>query len=1199
MAYARALVAGFEMDYIDDLIYFADAFGASRLREACISFAELCKRKNDDGLWMDELAAMRACSRSELSFMGASGIILAEEDNDLGQNITINVHNGGLSGEKQNGTIDASVSDSTTSHGSLEINQDNCVSAAAANMPPTDEKSQVPMSWPSHLPQYLHNYQGPVFQQMPPYHGYVYPGMHGASPYYPGNVQWPPNREDSPFGPDQRLFDLPMHGASSRNKERFSHRKESENLKEDAYRESSESGSESDSYEYLKHNKKHSSIDQVHKKRHGKTSRKVVIRNINYITSKRDGEKGSTSEGDSSDEDDFIDGDSLKQHVEEAVGSFEKHHKTTTHHKKRERSKHFNIVNGSNGAPDQSIESTVANNPGKESQNGSWDAFQSLLMRDEESNTENIERQSVQFHEENLPTKSSEVGIPFTFQMEAEIRKKQAVSIDSFVVTERDTGNEGKTHSENFEPAENIHPVMKKRDSAYEELLFSQRIEGSGTYSSDTVADFATESFRLKSREKEDWFVSYQPDKSANQDESIKFKMFDGNYDSALAGDVFNSVEKKKDVFADDSFMVQTRSAVNEEADSQLRTDIMVTDIVGAGQLENGTTEIPKDKVFGAQEPDDLYMVLERNSAVDHGVTSWTPEMDYGKEISVNETNKRLLDVETTAYVDNNSHSNDTGTNDKKSGVPKRKVPGRETRSKALGGSTGRGKSENVPRSKKPSPGSKTAALKSKSQKEEENRKKMEELLIQRQKRIAERSSANGFKKTPAEDKTAVTSKHEKTILQSPAPDVKKLPNQVIRSSTTDRLAAARINHEASTTQLKSGQLTRTTSKVNGVTDTTIDRLAAARINHKASTTQLKSSQLTRTTSKGNGATDTTIDRLAATSINHEASTTPLKSSQLTRTTSKVNGVTDTTIDHLAAARINHEVSTTQLKSSQLTRTTSKVNGVTDTTVDCLAAAHINDEASTSQLKSCQLTGTTSRINGVTDTTLSQKASRGENKKLNLKKVKSSDQKSGPNNSNSLLTSKSKNDEKKDHMDVTAAMSVELSPAQPIQSSENIRELHSTSSIEKDAGKLSSHMDSFDDKSCTAKLSKRDTSVPTENCSAQLDYLEGDCGVASKASTILCQDKTRSDNCQIIHEVTVEPLPTPAEEAWKIDDDGAANAESPVSPEISEIEISTPPPSNGMNTEPMHSRKKWNSGETSPKAAKGFRRLLLFGRKSR
>lgn len=32
MAYTRGLVAGFEMDSIEDLISFADAFGALRLR---------------------------------------------------------------------------------------------------------------------------------------------------------------------------------------------------------------------------------------------------------------------------------------------------------------------------------------------------------------------------------------------------------------------------------------------------------------------------------------------------------------------------------------------------------------------------------------------------------------------------------------------------------------------------------------------------------------------------------------------------------------------------------------------------------------------------------------------------------------------------------------------------------------------------------------------------------------------------------------------------------------------------------------------------------------------------------------------------------------------------------------------------------------------------------------------------------------
>lgn len=36
MAYARALVAGFYPESVDDLICFADAFGASRLRSASI-----------------------------------------------------------------------------------------------------------------------------------------------------------------------------------------------------------------------------------------------------------------------------------------------------------------------------------------------------------------------------------------------------------------------------------------------------------------------------------------------------------------------------------------------------------------------------------------------------------------------------------------------------------------------------------------------------------------------------------------------------------------------------------------------------------------------------------------------------------------------------------------------------------------------------------------------------------------------------------------------------------------------------------------------------------------------------------------------------------------------------------------------------------------------------------------------------------
>lgn len=53
---------------------------------------------------------------------------------------------------------------------------------------------------------------------------------------------------------------------------------------------------------------------------------------------------------------------------------------------------------------------------------------------------------------------------------------------------------------------------------------------------------------------------------------------------------------------------------------------------------------------------------------------------------------------------------------------------------------------------------------------------------------------------------------------------------------------------------------------------------------------------------------------------------------------------------------------------------------------------------------------------------------------------------------------------------------------------------------------------------------------------------------------------------------------------------------SPISPEISEIEESTP--TNETSVDLIQTRKKWDGAENSPKTAKGFRKLLMFGRKS-
>lgn len=68
---------------------------------------------------MDELAAMQACPQPVMPYLESSGIILAGEDTDPTHTLMININQNG----KPNGPLDASISDSTTSRGSLDANQ--------------------------------------------------------------------------------------------------------------------------------------------------------------------------------------------------------------------------------------------------------------------------------------------------------------------------------------------------------------------------------------------------------------------------------------------------------------------------------------------------------------------------------------------------------------------------------------------------------------------------------------------------------------------------------------------------------------------------------------------------------------------------------------------------------------------------------------------------------------------------------------------------------------------------------------------------------------------------------------------------------------------------------------------------------------------------------------------------------------------
>lgn len=485
---------------------------------------------------------------------------------------------------------------------------------------------------------------------MPPYQGYVYPGMQvPPSSYFPGNMQWPPNEGRS------------HNDKTSYKKKKKKKNKQSqvvERSEEDESTTLSKSSYESDSDVDSKQSKKNSSAERMHKKKHGKkSSRKVVIRNINYITSKGDGEKGSVTDGSLSNEEEFINGDSLKHKVEEAVASFEKRNKSNPrHHKKQHTAKHLGSVN----------DSTVSDSNGIKDGNN-WDAFQNLLLIDEEDSTRDTEKQPMKFEEEYMLNKNFEDGRSKEFNSEAGFAKTRVVSNDSFVVTQRELNNEGRNRVEYFKEGKDEPTFMQKNKSTEEDLMFSRRNEEPGRY-----------------------------------------------YVSSSATDGLPLEKNKKDILADDSFMIQARSSETKSNSQSVVNISSVSDIVGTTEFTNGTQEgsHKKSETLTSREPDDLLMVLDRDSAVEQNATPWRMEMDYENNIALSEANKKPSDVGT----DRNRASDHEGADKKTSGAKNGKISSKDAKSKAPNASLGKSKSDIMSRSRT-LPGSRTTVTKSKSEK--------------------------------------------------------------------------------------------------------------------------------------------------------------------------------------------------------------------------------------------------------------------------------------------------------------------------------------------------------------------------------------------------------------------------------------------------------------------------------------------------
>ncbi|CAN1279290.1 COP1-interacting protein 7 [Linum perenne] len=318
MAFARAVAAGFDVDQMAPLMSFAESFGASRMRlmfdrDACVKFKELWKRKHETGQWVEIEAAEAMCSQPEFSLVNSSGIILANGSNKQWPESSDN--NGKAHGSDENPAMDQSPVQGHQGHFLGQM--------------PHPMFSPWPINSP---PGTLPVVQGIPMQGIPYYQNYP-----GNTPF----VQQPYPGEDNRVNSGQRVrrrrHSLDCEDTGSAETESWDVHATRNRSQDDAELDNNTSGKGSRS--------------SGRKKKSGK----VVIRNINYITSDRqdisDDESQSASGSDDEEQDGYSPArnSSIKQ-------------KKSARSVRREDS-HLNTTN-------------------KEGDDGHWQAFQNYLLKD-------------------------------------------------------------------------------------------------------------------------------------------------------------------------------------------------------------------------------------------------------------------------------------------------------------------------------------------------------------------------------------------------------------------------------------------------------------------------------------------------------------------------------------------------------------------------------------------------------------------------------------------------------------------------------------------------------------------------------------------------------------------------------------------------------------------------------------------------
>ncbi|KAG8370442.1 hypothetical protein BUALT_Bualt14G0117400 [Buddleja alternifolia] len=548
MAFARAAAAGFDIDDMAPLVSFAECFGAVRLMEACSKFIELWKSKHETGEWLDIEASEALRTRSGLSAMNPSGIILSTPHNkDDDSNHELASEDKGKSGSTYN-------TDNPAPNGQQEYFQ--------RQFPPI-----VFPPWPMHAqPGIQPVFQPYTVQGMPYYQAYT-----GHAPFFQP-PQHPMEHSPSNFG-DQT-------GRKAQFPDGRDGNTGSEMLEIDRTRSLDDMDAEI-------------SYSRKPRKKSGSSNKKqsgmVVIRNINYVTSK---EKKSRSESNSdSDSDSDTQNENYEDDSRDAIHQNDKRSsKSKGNHLKSE-----NKLNFSNDEV-----SSIANDT-----DGHWQAFQNCLLRGSDED--------------------AHAGNEGMFAMEKDVkikRRANTVSVDPLALGARDTGEIQDSR------LSDIHRISgssscRPRGSG-DDALFSSMGNDFRKTNDLTDIQFAETNGRkiLPRTMHEDFMIDSQQEQSLfrNSSDPLAMNSFEG---------VTNKLNKDASPgIADETFIVPFRSMSIDQVGQADRFDIDIeSEIPSLHQRLD--SEGSRNRIH--YEPDDLSLMPERGA--ERKSAGYDPALDYEMQV--------------------------------------------------------------------------------------------------------------------------------------------------------------------------------------------------------------------------------------------------------------------------------------------------------------------------------------------------------------------------------------------------------------------------------------------------------------------------------------------------------------------------------------------------------------------------------------